>query len=226
MEHEIWNLELKKQGIKMAKILAGMSGGVDSTMAAALLKKQGHEVIGITLKLWDDASRCCNAADILDAGLACRKIGIRHYVLNYKKDFKKYVVDYFTDSYLKGITPNPCVICNEEVKFRALFEKMRELDFDMVTTGHYARITVKHGVPFLCPGRDRTKSQEYFLSRLTAEKLKYIIFPLGGHKKKDIISMAKEAGLYVKKPESQEACFLRRNETPFEFIKRSTGVET
>jgi tRNA-specific 2-thiouridylase len=208
----------------MAKIFVGMSGGVDSTMAAALLKEQGNEVVGLTLKLWDEASRCCNYDDIMDAKQAAYKLGIKHYVLNMKKQFKKKVVDYFISGYMGGRTPNPCVICNEEVKFRALLDKMREHGFDHVATGHYARIAEKDGKFFLKEAADGTKSQEYFLSRLKPEELKAILFPLGGMIKKKIVNLARARGVYVEKPESQEVCFLRRNETPFEFIKRATDI--
>jgi len=208
----------------MSKIFVGMSGGVDSTMAASVLKDQGHEVVGLTLKLWDDASRCCNYDDIMDAKQAAYRLGIKHYTLNMKKDFKKKVVDYFISDYINGRTPNPCVICNEEVKFRALLHKMKEHGFDGVATGHYARIGKNGGDYFLKEALDKSKSQEYFLSRLKPEELKKIVFPLGGMKKINIKAMAKSKGLYVEKPESQEVCFLRRNETPYEFIKRSMDI--
>ncbi|MEI7542942.1 MAG: tRNA 2-thiouridine(34) synthase MnmA [bacterium] len=208
----------------MAKIFVGMSGGVDSTVAAALLKQKGHEVVGVTLKLWDEASRCCNLEDIQDAKQTCYKIGIKHYVLNMKADFKKSVVDYFIKSYINGKTPNPCVICNEEIKFKALIKKMKENNFDYVATGHYASIINKDKNFFLKEAKDKTKTQEYFLSRLEAEELKSIIFPLGEYKKSEIVKIAKKLGVYVEKPESQEVCFMHKNETPYEFIKRNTDI--
>ncbi|MGD0566480.1 MAG: tRNA 2-thiouridine(34) synthase MnmA, partial [Candidatus Goldiibacteriota bacterium] len=155
---------------------------------------------------------------------AAYRLGIKHYTLNMKKDFKKKVVDYFISDYINGRTPNPCVICNEEVKFRALLHKMKEHGFDGVATGHYARIGKNGGDYFLKEALDKSKSQEYFLSRLKPEELKKIVFPLGGMKKINIKAMAKSKGLYVEKPESQEVCFLRRNETPYEFIKRSMDI--
>jgi tRNA-uridine 2-sulfurtransferase len=208
----------------MAKIFAGMSGGVDSTVAAALLKDDGHEVVGVTLKLWDEASRCCNLDDINDAKQACYKLGIKHYVLNLKNDFKKSVVDYFMKSYIKGRTPNPCVICNEEIKFRALIRKMMENDFDYIATGHYAQIVDKNGVYYLKEARDKNKSQEYFLSRLRQDEMKKILFPLGKYKKSEVVKLAKSLGIYVEKPESQEVCFMHKNETPYEFIKRNMDI--
>jgi tRNA-specific 2-thiouridylase len=208
----------------MSRIFAGMSGGVDSTVAAALLKDEGHEVVGVTLKLWDEASRCCNLEDIQDARKAAFKLGIKHYVLNMKDDFKKSVVDYFIRSYIKGITPNPCVICNEEIKFRALLQKVRENNFDYAATGHYARITEKNGKYLLKEARDKTKTQEYFLSRLAPAELQNIIFPLGEYKKSEVVKLAKSLGVYVEKPESQEVCFMHKNETPYEFIKRNSDI--
>jgi tRNA-uridine 2-sulfurtransferase len=208
----------------MSRIFAGMSGGVDFTVAAALLKDEGHEVVGVTLKLWDEASRCCNLEDIEDARQACFKLGIKHYVLNMKDDFKKSVVDYFIKSYIKGLTPNPCVICNEEIKFKALFKKMKENSFDYIATGHYARIVNKNGKFMLKEALDKTKTQEYFLSRLDPGELKKIVFPLGGLKKSAVVKLAKSIGVYVDKPESQEVCFMHKNETPYEFIKRNSDI--
>lgn len=208
----------------MSRIFAGMSGGVDSTVAAALLKDEGHEVVGLTLKLWDEASRCCNLEDIQDARKACFKLGIKHYVLNMKEDFKKSVVDYFIKSYIKGITPNPCVICNEEIKFRALIQKVKENNFDYAATGHYARIVSKGGKFTLREAKDKNKSQEYFLSRLAPDELKHILFPLGKYRKSEVVKLAKSIGVYVEKPESQEVCFMRKNETPYEFIKRNSDI--
>ena len=208
----------------MSRIFVGMSGGVDSTMAASILKGQGHEVVGLTLKMWDDASRCCNYDDIMDAKNAAHKLGIRHYVINMKKEFKKKVVDYFIADFLNGKTPNPCVICNAELKFRVLLQKMKELNFDYVATGHYARIVKKNGGYCLKEAADPLKSQEYFLSRLKPDELQKILFPLGNLTKQKIVAMAKAGGIYVEKPESQEACFMRKNETPYEFIKRSSDI--
>jgi len=200
-----------------------MSGGADSTAAAWLLKQKGYELTGITLSLWDEASRCCNIEDIMDAKAACAKLGIRHYTLNIKKEFREKVVEPFIDSYLSGKTPNPCALCNEEIKFAALLKKMNELSYDKVATGHYARIGKKNGQPVLKAGKDKTKTQEYFLARLKKEQLKDIIFPLGNMEKTEIKEIVKHHGLLKEKPESQEVCFLQGNETPFDFIKRQRG---
>ncbi|HNZ28951.1 MAG TPA: tRNA 2-thiouridine(34) synthase MnmA [Candidatus Goldiibacteriota bacterium] len=205
------------------KIIIGMSGGADSTAAAWLLKQKGHELTGITLSLWDEASRCCNIEDIMDAKAACAKLGIRHYTLNLKTEFREKVVEPFIDSYFSGETPNPCVLCNEEIKFAALIKKMKELSYDKVATGHYARTAKKSGQFVLKAGKDKTKTQEYFLARLKKEELKNIIFPLGNMEKKEIKEIIKKQGLLREKPESQEVCFLSGNETPFDFIKRQRG---
>ena len=200
-----------------------MSGGADSTAAAWLLKQKDHELTGITLSLWDEASRCCNLDDIMDAKAACAKLGIRHYTLNIKKEFREKVVEPFINSYLSGETPNPCVLCNEDIKFAALLKKMKELSYDKVATGHYARIGKKAGQLVLKAGKDKSKTQEYFLARLKKEELKDIIFPLGNMEKKEIKEITKQQGLLREKPESQEVCFLQGNETPFDFIKRQRG---
>jgi len=209
----------------MAKVFVGMSGGVDSTAAAAILKEQGHEVTGLTLKLLDDASRCCDYEDILDARRACWKLGIKHYVLNLKRDFKKKIVDYFISEYVKGRTPNPCVLCNEEIKFAALIKKMKEHNYDYVATGHYAAIENKKGVFSLKKAADKKKTQEYFLSRLKKEDLKYIKFPLGNMRKEKARLIVKKHGLKFDKSESQEVCFLKKGETPFEFIERHVDLK-
>lgn len=208
----------------MSKIFIGMSGGVDSTAAAALLIEQGHEVTGLTLKLWDDASRCCDYEDIMDAKRACWKLGIKHYVLNLKKQFKKKIVDYFISGYLNGRTPNPCVLCNEEIKFSALIKKMKEHNYDYVATGHYAVIEKKKGVYSLKKAADKKKTQEYFISRIKKEDLKYIKFPLAKLSKSKAREIVKKYGLKYDKAESQEVCFLKEGESPFEFIERHVDI--
>ncbi len=209
----------------MAKIFVGMSGGVDSSAAAAILREQGHDVTGLTLKLWDDASRCCDYEDVLDAKRACWKLGMKHYVINMKKDFKKKIVDYFISEYLKGRTPNPCVLCNEEIKFPVLLKKMKEHGFDYVATGHYAAIGKRGPGYVLKKGRDGAKSQEYFLCRLKKADLKHIKFPLARLTKADARKIAARYGLKSGKPESQEVCFLKEGESPYEFIERHVDIK-
>ncbi len=201
-----------------------MSGGADSSAAAAVLKEKGHEVAGITLSLWDDASRCCNYEDIMDAKKVCARLGIKHYTINAKKEFKEQVVDHFAGEYLKGRTPNPCIICNEKIKFELLIKKMKQMGFDRVATGHYCVIGRRNGRYILKPGKDRAKSQEYFLAGVKKAHLPFIVFPLGGLEKKEAVKKAEEAGLAAEKKESQEACFLKPGETPFEFITGYTGA--
>ncbi|MCX8093839.1 MAG: tRNA 2-thiouridine(34) synthase MnmA [Candidatus Goldbacteria bacterium] len=205
----------------MKKVFVGMSGGVDSSVAAFLLKEQGFEVVGLTLKLINDASRCCDDDDIERAKKICHKLNIKHYVLNLKREFKNKIINYFISEYLHGRTPNPCALCNEEIKFVALIKKMKEFDFDYVATGHYANIKkIKNGY-FLTKGKDPKKTQEYFLARLKKEDLKYIIFPLADLTKEKVKDIALKNKLDLARNESQEVCFLKDNEAPYEFIKKN-----
>mgnify|MGYP000623482752 CR=1 FL=1 len=197
-----------------------MSGGIDSTAAAALLKKKGWDIAGITFSLWDGASRCCNYDDIMDAKRACVILGIRHYTVNLKPLFKKKVVDYFIDAYISGKTPNPCVVCNAEAKFAGLIKKADEAGFDYVATGHYARISRIKGGFTLKKAADKNKSQEYFLARLGNKTLARAVFPLGGVKKSEAKKISVKCGINPDKKESQEACFLREGESPYDFIQR------
>ncbi len=205
----------------MKKVFVGMSGGIDSSVAAFLLKEQGYETVGITLKLIDDASRCCDDEDIARAKKICHKIGIKHYILNLKKEFRKKIIEYFISEYLQGRTPNPCALCNEEIKFSALIKKMKEFDFDYVATGHYANIKKAKDGFFLGKGKDSKKTQEYFLSRLKKDNLQYILFPLGNMTKEKVIDIAVNNKLDLAVKESQEVCFLQDNETPYEFIRNN-----
>lgn len=186
------------------KILVALSGGVDSAVTAALLQKKKHQLIGIHLQMQPGNSEEDSAREV------ATKLGIPFYVLNFEKVFQREVIDYFLKSYAKGITPNPCVICNPKIKFGELLKKMKELKCKKIATGHYAR--VKNGK--LLRGVDREKDQSYFLSRLTSEKLKQIIFPLGDLQKSEVKKLAKKFGFssQEKKKESASACFLGKKD--------------
>ncbi len=200
------------------KALALMSGGVDSSVAAAILSEQGFEVVGLTMKVWDDAGaddeaskRCCSLADVEDARRICARLDIPHYVSNAKAAFRRHVVDPFCSEYLKGRTPNPCIVCNTEIKFRLMLRKAHSLGADIIATGHYARIVRDDasGRMLLLKGRDPAKDQSYFLHELTQRQLERIAFPLGEMTKTHVRSMARELGLAVaEKAESQEICFV------------------
>lgn len=192
-----------------AKVVVGMSGGIDSSVAAYLLKKQEYKVIGVSLKLYPEVSKCCRLEDIEDARRVAEAIGIPHFVFDYTEEFKKAVVDYFASEYMRGRTPNPCALCNREIKFGLFLKKAKELGATYLATGHYARIAYKNSEPFLRPAKDTKKSQEYFLSLIEPSILKSIIFPLGNLKKKEVREIAKQAKLPLRsKKESQDVCFV------------------
>ena len=199
----------------MKKFVAvAMSGGVDSSVAAALLKKQGHEVVGLTMCFnlaEKDGKRpsCCGLTGIEDARRVCQKLGIRHYVINLDKDFSRDVIQNFYQEYLNGRTPNPCVRCNQFIKFGILLKKALNLGAKFLATGHYARIVKSKQGYLLKKAKDLKKDQSYFLYRLNQQELKHIIFPLGNFTKPQIRKMAADFGLSVaEKKDSQEICFL------------------
>ncbi|MDO8529126.1 MAG: tRNA 2-thiouridine(34) synthase MnmA [bacterium] len=210
-----------KNGLNKKAIVA-MSGGVDSSVVAAMLKKEGFDVVGIFMNFWKDASlgknyenRCCSLEAIESARKIAQIIGIPFYVLNVQNDFKKKVVDYFLDELKKGNTPNPCVVCNKEIKFKVLFERMLALKADYVATGHYARIKriMNHesrSMDFrLLEAVDKNKDQSYFLYNFSQKQLSKILFPLGDYTKIETRKMAKKFGLPVyDKKESQDVCFI------------------
>lgn len=199
-----------------------MSGGVDSSVAAASLVHQGFEVIGITMNVWrergyadDTGRRCCSAADMEDAHRICSSLNIPHYVSNVKAAFRKHVVQPFCEEYICGRTPNPCVVCNTEIKFRLMLRRARTLGATYIATGHYGRLERDKatGRYLLLKGRDPAKDQSYFLYNLTQNQLQHILFPLGEFTKEQVRHKARALKLSVSdKLESQEICFIPGND--------------
>ncbi len=219
------------------KVIVAMSGGVDSSVAAALLKKQGYFVIGVFMKFWkggkDGENRCCSVESEKLARSVAKKIGVPFYVLNVEKEFKKKVVDYFLKEYKAGNTPNPCVVCNKEIKFGLLIEKALKLGADFVATGHYARFCRETRNPKseirnyeykLLKGRDKDKDQSYFLWQLNQRQSKHILFPVGDYTKTQVRVLAKKFKLpTAETPESQEVCFIQN--TTNDFLKKYLKVK-
>lgn len=210
------------------KVMIGMSGGVDSSVAAYLLQKEGYDVIGVTMQIWPDQQHddgCCSLSSVEDARRVANKFGIPYYVFNMKEDFQKYVIEYFVKEYESGRTPNPCIACNKYIKFGSLLDKAKSIDIDYVATGHYAIIEKLNGRYILKKSVDDTKDQSYVLYNLTQEQLSKTVFPLGKYKKTEIRRIAKELELNVaSKPDSQEICFIDDNDH-HRFIKEHTGNE-
>jgi len=213
------------------RVIVGMSAGVDSSSAAALLKKQGYDVIGVFMHFWKEPgqetlreNKCCSVESQQDARKVAQILGIPIYTANVAKEFKKEVVDYFLEETKAGRTPNPCVVCNERIKFNFLFKKMLEMDADYVATGHYAKIKKIGGKYHLYTSSDEEKDQTYFLYSLSQEQLSRILFPVGEYKKPEIRKIAEKTGLPVfNKDESQGLCFTPEK-SPAEFIKRNLSL--
>jgi tRNA-specific 2-thiouridylase len=215
------------------RIVVAMSGGVDSSVAAALLHEEGHEVIGITMQLWGKdvctsagTRLCCSVRDALDAKAVAKRLGIRHEVLELAEEFRTHVIDYFVDSYREGLTPNPCIACNTHIKFGALFERADELGASAIASGHYARAgyDVACSRHVLRQADDPSKDQSYVLFTLTQPQLARARFPLGTLTKSQVREMARSLGLATaEKPDSQDVCFVRDRDKDG-FLRRELSV--
>ena len=200
---------------KDTTVVVAMSGGVDSSTVAGMMKKEGYKVIGVTLKLYNDtkeiakSKQCCSGQDIMDAKRVAQKLNIEHKVFYYQNKFKEGVVNNFVESYLKGETPIPCIQCNKTVKFKDLLEESKNLNADALITGHYVKSITKNNTTEMYRAIDENRDQSYFLFNTTRDQLNYLRFPLGGILKSETRKIAKELNLNVAdKPDSQDICFV------------------
>jgi tRNA-specific 2-thiouridylase len=219
---------------KPKRVVVAMSGGVDSSVAALLLKEEGFEVIGVTMQLWDKQNEvhggkqetrpCCTLEDVFDAGRVANKLGIPFHVVDFQKEFSSLVVDEFVDEYFRGRTPNPCIRCNQKLKFELLMDMARSLDAHYLATGHYARLEQDlTGTYRLLKGKDSGKDQSYFLCTLTLDQMSRVLFPLGNLSKQEVRSLAAAHELPVaKKSESQDICFVSDNDY-VRFLEKERG---
>lgn len=207
---------------KMQKIVVAMSGGIDSSVAAYLLKKEGWDVIGVTMKLWEDCSKCCLPNNIRKAKKVAEKLNIPHYMVDFRKELKKEVIEYFLDEYTKGRTPNPCCVCNKALKFGLLLNEVRKLGANYIATGHYAKVEYNQDKKrwLLKEGEDKNKDQSYFLALLSQEQISKAIFPLGKYRKEKVRGIAKDIGLKMAERESEEVCFIPDGDI-LNFVKKS-----
>jgi tRNA-specific 2-thiouridylase len=216
------------------KVVIGMSGGVDSSVAAYLLKKQGYDVIGVTMQIWQEETveeqeengGCCGLKAVDDARRVADQLEIPYYVMNFRKEFQENVIDYFVHEYLQARTPNPCIACNRYVKWEALLKRSMDIGADYIATGHYARvIRLPNGRYTLKQSATLAKDQTYALYNLTQDQLCHTLMPVGDYTKDEIREMAEEIGLMVaNKPDSQEICFVPDDDYA-KFIQEETGEE-
>lgn len=222
-------------GSDKKKVVVGMSGGVDSSVAAWLLKKQGYDVIGVTMQIWQDEEEqvqeenggCCGLSAVDDARRVAWDLGIPYYVMNFKQEFRDHVMDYFADEYVHGRTPNPCIACNRHVKWESLLKRSLDIGADYIATGHYAQVErLPNGRYALKKSATAAKDQTYALYNLTQEQLSHTLMPVGAYTKDQIRRMAEEIGLQVaNKPDSQEICFIPDHDYA-KFIEAHTGRKT
>ena len=217
------------------KVVVGMSGGVDSSVAAWLLKEQGYEVIGVTMQIWQEEEQerqeeeggCCGLSAVEDARRVAAALEIPHYVMNFRREFKEQVIDYFIREYRSGRTPNPCIACNRYVKWESLLKRSLDIGADYIATGHYARVEQLPGGRFAVRNSvTAQKDQTYALYNLTQEQLAHTLMPVGAYRKEEIREMAQKLGLLVaSKPDSQEICFVPDGDYAG-FIDRTVGEKT
>jgi tRNA-specific 2-thiouridylase len=226
-------LVLLQPGVsKKMKIAVAMSGGVDSSTAAAILQSAGHEVVGLSMQMYDNLSHaestyggCCTIDDLTDAKRVAWKLGVPHFTLNLEGDFHAKVITPFVQSYLSGSTPSPCVLCNTHVKFDLFHQKARAIGAEKIATGHYARVVSNGGTFELRKARDLAKDQTYFLFELSQEQLAEAVFPLGELTKPEVREIAEQAGLSVaRKKESYEICFVPQTDSYAAIVEREAGI--